>query len=1350
MQRLLHRFFLQLCITGLFLLADSNLSAHENIRIQLLDPEKGLSQSSVLSIHQDSLGFIWIGTRDGLNEYNGNNIKVYRHVLGDSSSIAGNHINDIENGNNGNIWIAHNKGISLFDRRRGVFRNYEVGRYSNNEMRSISVINGRIWTSGWTGIYLYDEEKDLFTKPDIHALNADVFDASVSKIVTSPQKNEYWIATATRGLFRYNDTKNEITRRQGKQGEVIQLNENERIEDILFHPNGKAYIATYYNGVYECDLTGQPLRHWSSTGKGTYYSPYNNVRSLALDKNGKIWIGSFQGIGLLDPVTGELVKINVSNGFNNIENASIRSLLVDKNGSLWIGTYHDGLFLYDDYLSRFKTNYIYTSNSNDSHNIVSAFADKNGTLLVGTENGYLMEYDKNHNLLKTSKLKSKKGNHIIIKSLYYDENKDILWIGTLRDGLYKIEHGRTTSVGLEELGVINNIVKESEYSLWLLSDRGYGLNLYNILRGEMESFHARDKLYSLIGKSQGNHLLKTDSGKYLLSTTGSGLIAFENKPGNIVERILHNIYDVNHVFMLTDTFYVSTNGNGLFILNRDLEVVRNFTAREGLQNNTVFNTMSINGEIWISCINGLSRLTDNELFINYHVRNGFPLSEINKGAYLQIGNSPYPFVIGGKDTWISFHPQRVYKNPYKPSVYLSGIKINNRPLSTIPDFNHIDILRPGEMQLKHGQTTITFEFAGLNYLIPENNNYKFILDGFDNDWRYTGQDGQAEYSKIPAGNYLLKIHASNNDGIWSDELGIPIIVRPPWWLSLQAIMSYVFFLLITIWLIRRNALRRVELKHNVQLKELEKQKLQQIHNMKVKYFTDISHEIRTPLMLILSPVEEMLEESSLQPRDRKKMSNIQYHGRNLLQLVNQLLEINKVESKKETLYEIPVMVKNFLENVDSSFRSLAAKNGIRWKTDMSEVTEQALLIDKDKIEKILMNLLSNAFKYTPKGGTVSLLVKTFHKDNNHYSILIEVEDTGSGISPEELPHIFDRFFKGENKNVTGSGIGLSLVKTIVEDLMNGTINVQSTLGKGSTFSVMIHDVKPSENTTILPTEDFVLPLEISSAFEREDDEVVFVDEKSDKNYSVLLVEDNITLLNTLSRKLSKSFNVVSVTSAEEASEILQEKDIDVVISDIMLPGKSGKDLCAEIKSDIVTSHIPVILLTAIQQEEVKMESLGLGADDYLTKPFSYKELLLRVNNILRRQENLRELYKKDILPEKDEIRFNRYDNELLKRIDEQIEKHLSNAAYSIEDLSADVALSRVHLYRKVKKILGVSPSRYIRDYRLKKAIAILSSEEVRISELADLVGFQDANYFLKCFKEKFGISPKEYAKPKET
>ena len=1319
------------------------LTAQRNIPVQLLGPEKGLSQRSVLTIHQDSLGFIWVGTRDGLNEYDGNRVKIYRHVLGDTCSIAGNHINDIENGEGGNLWIAHDNGVSLFDRKKGVFRNYRMGGSPDHEIRSLSVIDGRVWASGWSGIYLYDKSSDLFSKPRNLTEDARVFDTSVSKIVASPRKNEYWIATATRAFFRYDVSGNRTVRYSSVSGTPVLLSENERIEDILFHPNGRVYLAAYRSGIYECTLTGEPLRHWSSSEKASGYSPFDNVRSLALAPDGNIWIGSFQGVGRLDPNAGTVTEINLLNGLDKVENASIRSLLFDKNGSLWIGTYHDGLYLYDSYLSRFQTHPV----SADGTQIVSAFADKNGSLIVGTESGCLLEYDNTGDLVERTELKDARGNPIVIKSLYYDEGNDALWIGTLRNGLYKMKGGRAVSAGLEALGVINGIGKASGHGLWLLSDRGGGLNRYNPVSGRTESFPIREKLHPIIGRSKCMHLLPIDSVSYLLATTGSGLVAFENRPGGKVEKVLPDIRQVNHTLLLNDTFYVSTNGNGLLLLDRELRVVRHFTEKEGLQNNTVFGTISFDNHVWANCINGISQLTADGGCINHHLRNGFPLSEINGGAYLRTSQPASPLVIGGKDAWVSFHPKNVYKNLYKPSVYLSAVKINNIPIAELSGFGGIDMLNPGEMRLKYDQTTVTFEFTGLNYLMPENNSYKFRLDGFDDDWRYTGPGGRVEYGKIPAGKYTLTVHAGNNDGVWSDPLTVPIIVSPPWWLSGEAIVLYIILCLAAVWAVVANMLRRAELKHRIRLKELERQQIEQIHNMKVKYFTDISHEIRTPLMLILNPVEELLETSSLPPDDRGKVSTIQYYGRRLLLLVNQLLDINRIELEKEHLDETPLMLKNFLENVNAAFQSVAVKNGVVWKTDLSVTTDKPLWINKDKIEKVLLNLLSNAFKYTPRGGCVSLRVQISPEDQEHCGLSIKVSDTGSGILPEELPHIFDRFFKGKKAHSAGSGIGLSLVKRIVEDLMKGEIDVRSAPGEGSTFTVTLRGIRLSEDLPCSTSESFVLPVEVLSELEKEEDVVISADTSNRKRYNVLLVEDNITLLNTLSRKLNRSFNVFNGVSAEEALEILKETDIDVVVSDIMLPGRTGKELCTEIKSNILTSHIAVILLTAVQQQEIKMESLEQGADGYLTKPFPYKELHLRIHNILRRQEHLHELYKRDALPEKEKNRLNPYDQELMRRIDEQIEKNLSNEMYSIENLSEDVGLSRVHLYRKMKKLLGVSPSVYMRDYKLKKAAAILSVEDIRINELAYRVGFQDANYFLKCFKEKFGISPKRYSSP---
>ncbi|WP_155285186.1 hybrid sensor histidine kinase/response regulator transcription factor [Capnocytophaga felis] len=1317
--------------------------AQSNIYVQQLGTEQGLSQNTVMAINQDSLGFIWIGTRDGLNQYSGNKIKIHKHILGDTLSIASNHINDIANGKKDKIWVAHNKGVSLLHWKQGVFTNYEVNDSDNKGIRSISVIDNDVWACGWTGLYKYDPQKNSFEKPEIITSEGNIADISVTKIVKSPLKNEYWIASVTKGLFRYNPSKKEVVQIAGNFGNIT-LSKNERIEDIVFHPNGKIYVATYNNGVYQCDSDGFPEKHWlfSQNDKHTTLS---SIRKLILDSQGNLWIGGFQGVKILDTQTGILQEVTIFRNTQSIDNPSVRSFLIDKNGSLWIGTYHDGLLLSDDYLSRFTPHSLNTNSHKNSHNVASAFAYKSGHLIVGTENGYLIEYDKNHKVVSTNRIEG----GTVIKSLFYDSVSDVLWIGTLHKGLYKEQNGKITALGLENLGVINSIIKESDNKLWLLSDKSGGLHLFDSKTNQLIDFPIAKKLHLTIGKNFGKHLLKINEKTYLLSTIGKGLIEFENVPNGKVEQKIKHIDDVNHVLAMGEKYFVSTNGFGVFVLDKHLQVVKNYTTEDGLLNNTVFSTMISGEDLWVNSISGVSQFTD-EGFLNYDIRNGFPISEINQGATFHIPTNPPVFVVGGKDLWASFIPKKVSKNRYKPTVYLSEIKVNNHPIGSLSEFDNISVIHPEKIELAHNQTALTLEFTGLNYLMPENNNFKYILEGFDIDWRYSSERGIAEYSKIPKGSYIFRVQASNNDGVWGEQLSFPIVVKPPFWLTWPAFLLYLLIVASIVWYIRRDMLRKIVFNHRIRLKEIEKKRVEEMYSMKVKYFTDVSHEILTPLTLIISPVEEILDEIELQPKMRKKLSNIQHHGKNLLHLVNQLLTINRIESNQEKINNVPILLKIFLENVNNSFHSLASKNNINWQINMREVTEKPLLLDKEKIEKILLNLLSNAIKYTPEGGSVSLLVKTIENEDATYNLHIKVEDSGIGIEKESLPFIFDRFYKGDNKKIPGSGIGLSLVKTIVKDLMKGQIKVESSPGKGSTFTVIIPNVKVdvSDSKTIFYNESFVLPMELTSQLET-NEEVVFIPEKTDKKNTILIVEDNVTLLNSLSERLAKTFNVLSVTSAEEALDILQEEDIDIVISDIMLPGKSGKELCAEIKSSIVTSHIAVILITAIQQQEVKMESLELGADNYLTKPFSYKELQIRINNILRRQKNLRQLYKRDALPEKSENRFNKFDDDLLRRIDLHIEKNLSNPEYSIENLSEDVALSRVHLYRKMKNLLGISPSKYMRDFRLKKAADILSKEEIRIVELADQVGFQDANYFLKCFKEKYGISPKEFSKGKK-
>lgn len=1328
------------CIIFLFSLTFIGyVAAQQNMPVQLIDPEDGLSQHSVLSIHQDKLGFIWIGTRDGLNLYDGNKITIYRNELENNSSILGNNINDISDASDGNnIWIAHNRGVSLFDRQSARFRNYLPGNTHNNEMRSIEVIGSDIWACGWTGMYRYDKTTDAFVHAKPNTDGTNVFTSSVSLVRKVPGRDELWIGATNRGLLRYDIGKKQVTYTPILDAEALSTRKA-RIEDILFHPNGKAYVATYEKGIYECDLNGKVLRQWTS--QEVLHRVFGgNIRKLALSKAGKIWIGGFGGLAVLDPQNGLIERINMQYEAYRIEKPSIRSLLVDKNGSLWIGTYHEGLLLYDDYFSRFRTNYLADTRIRNSHNIASAFARKPGRLFVGTENGHLLEYDDNCRLLRETEIQNKQGFPVVIKSLYFDIASDALWIGSLRDGLFRMRNGKVVAEGLQHLGVINHITPSEQGKLWLLSDRANALNLYDTGSKRLIPFPAQRALEPLLSTSKGKHLIQLTGERFLLSSEGAGLMLIENRGAGTIKKVMSEASKINHVFEYQEQYCISTNGEGLFVLDKNFQVLKHYTTKDGLPSNIVYNVVFADNALWISCINGISRLSD---------KNGFPLPQINEKAYLQFyGPTDSMLVVGGKNGWVCFAPRNVYKNPFKPAIYISNIKINNRPLSSFKRFEHIDISHPEKLELRHGETALTVEFVGLNYLMPENNSYRYMMEGLSSEWRYTSRHGIAEYSGIPAGKYVLKVQASNNDGVWSDSLiEIPIVVRPPFWFSPQAIALYLFLLLLTLWLLWRNALKKAKWHHDLQIKELEKQRIDEQHKLKVKYFTDISHEIRTPLMLILSPIEELLEDEHLKPTQKRQVQNIRYHGRNLLQLVNQLLEINRIEMNKEVLNEVPVLLKNVLEKINSSFATLAARNGITWKADMSGLGEQALLLDKKKIEKVMLNLLSNAIKYTPEGGNVQFSVRATPDESDTYTLSIDVEDTGIGIDAEALPHLFERFYKVDTKDgTTGSGIGLSLVKTIVEELFGGKINVVSTLNQGSKFSVTIPAIQKAENASVSPVDYFEMPVELSMEIDAEL-QAIPVNDDTDKRYTVLLVEDNILLQHSLAEKLQLTFNVLRAVSAEEAADMLQEEDVDLVVSDIMLPGKSGKEFCADIKSNILTSHIAVVLLTAIQQEDTKLESLELGADDYLTKPVSYKELYLRITNILQRREQLKDLYlNRQPLAGKREVRFNKYDNRLLEQIDEEIGKNLDNDAYSIEDLSNAVALSRVHLFRKMKKLLGVSPSRYLRNFRLQKAREILLTEDIRVIELAYRVGFQDPNYFLKCFKEEYGVSPGQYAK----
>lgn len=1312
----------------------------------------GLSQSSVLSIEQDSYGFIWLGTRDGLNLYDGGKIHIYKNIPGDDNSISGNLINDIAEDKDRNLWIAHNNGISLLDRKTGFFTNYQIPANSP-EIRSIAIIDGQVWACGWGGLFLWTKN-DTFTPYSPNNNDVKLY-LSTSKIFQSNSKEGYWIATTNNGLC-YLDTKSKKVKKVFSGAE-----DDLRIEDIVFHPNGKMYVGTYGKGLLECDADGNIIKRWNKGSTGGNFK-IDNIRSLTIDRSGTLWIGGFQGLATLNPADYSFKSLTPTYSIFEVDDISIRSLFVDRNGSVWIGTYHHGAFLYDDYFSRFVTMPLRINGRTPIHGMVSAFAlSSTGKAFVATENGYLFEYP-DYTANNTRHVIQPIGDHnLVFKSLFYQEDKEQLWIGTLRDGLFlKDKNNRLTAVPLStpgeqsttdtiEYGIINNIIPYDEERVWLLTDKGGALHLFDLNTKKIIDYPASEMLSKQVNKGSGKHISRLHATDYLLATKGSGLIYFRNNGDTTTKRILTEVKDINHITVHRDNIYVSTQNNGLFVLDKNFNVVKQYSTTDNLRNNNVLSTfVDQHGRVWINTFNGLNVIKSDGELSTYDSKNGFQLAEVNAWKQAIDKQQNTVFFAGGKDAWIHFEPNKLSDNKYVPTVYLTAIRLGNK---TISDLDYLNSAQ-NQLKLAADESLLTMEFAGTNYLMPQNSRFRYMMEGYDQDWVYTDRQGFARYNKLPSGRYTFKVQASNNDGVWSENIArLDIRKYPPIWASWQAYLLYGLLVLSVLYYLRKNELKKRRLKEEIRSKEKEKQLIAEAHALKIKYFNDISHEIRTPLSLILHPIEELMETETLSPREKRKILSMQYHGKNMLLLVNQLLEINRLELKKEHLNTTPTYLRELISIIDNSFQPIAQRAGIFWEVDMQETTEHPLEIDRLQMEKVLLNLLSNAFKFTPQNGTVKLVANTLEIDHQYVHLRIKVMDNGIGITEQDLPHIFERLYKGKHQNnVTGSGIGLALVKAIVKDLMKGDIHVSSVWKQGTTFEINIPHIPIAQHKSVEEYKNSLLTSHYlyDSPEDHDEDNVPLLHDtgSSDSRKSILLVEDNIIIAKMLVDHFTPYYNLLSMTNAEDAIVFLKDNEVDLILSDIMLPGMNGKDFCVEIKSNIITSHIPFILLTAVDGEESIIAGLELGADDYVTKPFIMKELSLRINNILKQRKRWQNYIDGKNTDKKSTIRLNKYDEELMDNIDRRLAETLDDASYTVEDLSREVGLSRVHLFRKLKALTGFSPSQYIRNYRLNTALSIIQSEKIRVADLAYKVGFQDPNYFLKCFKDKFGKTPTEFSK----
>ncbi|MDR0681107.1 MAG: helix-turn-helix domain-containing protein [Dysgonamonadaceae bacterium] len=1158
-------------------------------------------------------------------------------------------------------------------------------------------------------------------------------------------KNLYWIVYSG-GLIRCWDSASGDFVSQ----DIRFLNTITNITDRLsIHPAENGDLWLMYNfAVYFYNRTDKT---W--TQAASISGPSNFFTCMDIDRDGNVWVGTSRtGLRYIHSKTLEVENIpliNIKGG--GVSDNDIHSVLVDNNNGLWVGTLFQGLYYYHPSMQKFQLIQTVKNTTSTTNEIVRCFLeDKDGTVIVGTANGLFRYFP------GTGKTEKIFGN--LIKGLcltLYRDRKDRIWVGTYLSGFFCIDGKRikTYNRTLENMDIypnqnISRAIYEDPDGRYWVSLKNQGIGELDIQTGEINFLHQRfPKIasfrisYDFYPLNDSCFAVLDEQGIYYYNTRADSVWVPEtDAPGNPIFRDR----DTKYYCMLKDSRSLLWFGTelGIRIWDNKNQKRTVINIDNGLPNNSVSAIEEDDqGIMWISSVAGITRIevtqTENAYsfsLLNFNSFDGLQSGKFYDGSSLKTSNGMLYF--GGIHGFNVFNPQKLYYNTGKNKPLFTSLKLFNSPIYENTEYKGRIILKQpinktDEIQLKYNENFISVEFAGLNFVNPSRTYFRYKLENYDKDWNEieTAGSGLLTYTGLPPGKYKLNVYTANNDKTWGDEaVSLTIIISPPFWATIYARIFYFLLvtgsaLLLTSYLNKKN--RKQLEKQQMQEKQKQKEELDQ---MKFRFFTNISHEFRTPLTLIMTPLGRLIQQLTDESL-KLKLSSIYRNAEDMLGLINQLLDFRKLEMGGEKLKLSTEDFVKFAKQTYHTFKEIAETKSINF-TFESEHKQLFLKFDKDKIRKILNNLYSNALKFTPENGLISTTI-TLTEDSGREYVKIKIADTGCGIPEKEQQTVFDRFYQSKNNEFgkIGSGIGLHLVKEYVE-LHGGQITVSSKLNEGSVFAVYI-PVDPVENEL---AETRTLP-------ENETENII---SSPKKQKTLLIVEDNQEFRYFLAEQLSDKFLVLQAANGKQGEEIAVKKFPDLIVSDLMMPVLNGLEMCEHLKTNIQTSHIPIILLTARLSDEAKIESYKAGADSYIAKPFNFEVLFARIEMLIEQQEKRKKRFLRTIEIAPGNITTTSIDEELIKKALLFVEKNINNPEYSVEELGSDVALSRSQLYRKFQSILGLSPNEFIRSIRLKRAAQLLKDSQYNISEISDRVGFYTIRYFNRYFKDEFGMTPTQY------
>ena len=1323
----------------------------EQITFSYISINEGLSQSTVFSIDQDKRGNMWFATYDGVNKYDGYAFTVYQHNEDDPNSIANDISRIVKTDSQGRVWIGTRDGLSRYDEEKDIFQNFFYEKNGKHlQVNGIEEISPeQLLISTPEGLIMFDIKESKFRD--------DSFSTAMHKTIASTlyrQDDQIYIGTSTDGLFTYSITQKTFEK-------VIPILGTKQIQAILQQSPTRIWVATEGAGLFLINPKTKEIKNYLHSPSNPKSISSNYIRSLAMDSQNRLWIGTFNDLNIYHEGTDSFASYSsnpVENG--SLSQRSVRSIFMDSQGGMWLGTYFGGLNYYHPIRNRFKNirNIPYKNSLSD--NVVSCIVeDKDKNLWIGTNDGGLNLYNPitqrftSYTLQEDESARGIGSNNI--KAVYVDEKKSLVYIGTHAGGLSILHRnsGQVENFNQRNSQLVNEnvyaILPDGEGNLWLGT-----LSALVRFNPEQRSFTTieKEKDGTPVVSKQITPLFR-DSHKRLWIGGEEGLSVFKQEGLDIQKASILPVSNVTKLF--TNCIYEASNGviwvgtrEGFYCFNEKDKQIKRYNTTNGLPNNVVYGILEDSfGRLWLSTNRGISCFNpETEKFRNFTESDGLQSNQFNTASYCRTSVGQMYF--GGINGITTFRPELLLDNPYTPPVVITKLQLFNKVVRPDDETGILtkNISETKSITLKSWQTAFSIEFVVSNYISGQHNTFAYKLEGYDKEWYYLTDSRTVSYSNLPQGTYQFLVKAANSDGKWNPiPTALEIIVLPIWYKTWWALLIFFATFAGFITFVFRFFWMRKSMEAQLEIERRDKEHQEEINQMKMRFFINISHELRTPLTLILTPLQEIINKIS----DRWTRNQLEYIQRNanrLLHLVNQLMDYRRAELG---VFELKAKKGNAHQLIQDNFLfydKLARHKKITY-TLHSELEDKEVLFDANYLELIVNNLLSNAFKYTESGQSITVTLK----EENGW-LLLQVSDTGIGIPINKQGKIFERFYQIESEHV-GSGIGLSLVQRLIE-LHHGRIELDSEENKGSTFSVYL----PQDLSVYKPSE-------LASNNEQNEEEQVystnskamyFIDTEKVENESVesgdkkrgtiLIVEDNNEIRRYLNNGLADLFNTLEAGNGEEALEKLKDNEVDVIVTDVMMPVMDGIKLCKNVKQNIRTCHIPVIILSAKTDIKDQMEGLQMGADDYIPKPFSLAILTTKIQNMMRTRRRMLDKYAKSLEVEPEKITFNAMDEALLKRAMAIVEKNMDNIEFSTDEFAREMNMSRSNLHLKLKAITGESTIDFIRKIRFNEAAKLLKDGRYTVAEVSTMVGFNTPSYFATSFKKYFGCLPTEYIK----